>query len=56
MSLKNIFNQQGGFSLLKKYTKNHVFFNAFFAFLFVPKTKKGLELFREYIDIKIYYR
>lgn len=56
MGIAAIFKKQGGFSLLKNYAYNHVLLYAFCAFLVVPKTKKGLELFRECMSLKIYAR
>ena len=56
MHLTNVFKKQGGFSLIKKYVHNHVLFYAFFVFMLIPKNTKGLELFREYMNLKIYLR
>ena len=52
----NIFKKNGGASLIKKYFYNHVFIYAITLFLFLPKNKTGLELFRESINLKVYNR
>ena len=54
MSIAGIFRKQGGFSLLKQYVYNHVFLYAIIAFLIFPKNRKGLELFRECMNLKLY--
>lgn len=52
----NIFKKNGGASLIKKYFYNHIFLYAITLFLFLPKNKTGLELFREAINLKVYNR
>lgn len=54
MGIASIFKKQGGFSLLKQYVYNHVFLYAIIVFLIIPKNKKGLELFRECMNLKVY--
>lgn len=54
MSLRSVFKQQGGFSLVKNYAQNHVLLYAAFMFAVLPKNKKGLEMLRECVDFKIY--
>ena len=56
MGIGAIFKKQGGFSLVKNYAYNYVLFYALCVFVVVPKTKKGLELFRECVGLKIYAR
>ena len=54
MSVRSIFRQQGGFSLVKNWAQNHVLLYAVCMFLLLPKNKKGLEMLRECVDFKIY--
>ena len=54
MGIRTLFKKQGGFSLLRSYAYNHILLYAFFMFLLIPKNKKGLELFRELLNLKIY--
>lgn len=54
MEIINIFKKQGGFSLIKNWAKNGVFFYALFYFLIIPKNKTGLEALRELISAIIY--
>lgn len=56
MNIGRIFKKQGGFSLIKKYAYNHVLLSAFFSFLFISKNRVGLELFRENMNNKIFFR
>ena len=56
MRLTSIFKKNGGFSIIKNYTYNHVLLYAFFTFFLVPKNIKGLELFRDCMNLKIYER
>lgn len=50
----NIFSNNGGMTLIKKYFYNHVFLYAITLFLFLPKNRTGMELFREAINLKIF--
>ena len=56
MDIKTILKKQGGFSLINNYIYNHVLMYAILIFFLIPKTTKGLELFREYINMKMYKR
>lgn len=56
MSVIGLFKKNGGFSLIKKYVYNHVLLYAIFLFMVVPKNRVGLELFREAINGKFFFR
>lgn len=56
MSLVSYLKKQGGLNLLKRYIYHKVFFYAIFAFILVQKNRTGLELFRELMENRIYFK
>lgn len=56
MSILSSFKKQGGLDLLRRYIYHGVFFYAIFAFILVSKNSTGLELFRELMENRIYFK
>ena len=54
MKISSYFKNAGGLKMIKLYISNHVLGYAILLFLFIKKNRKGLELFRECINAKIF--
>ena len=56
MTIREKLNKYGFSQTFKTYWKSGILFYAFFVFLIVKKNKKGLELFRDILNNKLYLR